>query len=139
MKQRNDPIPRIVHNNGLARPALSVSHDTLDALSARAGGGLEVTPEAALPRAALPLSRPSADTEEGSSITSIDDANGNPRVPLLTSYPNRDAYLGVGARRVRVTLENFPDGFGGLPIVLSPGCGIELALDPAAIRQQGAP
>lgn len=128
------------HITGLAWPAHSVSHDTLDALieRAHAGGGLDGTLAAALLHAELLLPRAPGDAEEGLSITTITDAHGNPHVPLFTSIPHLEAFCGAGTPRVRLTLENIPDGFGGIPIVLNPGSGVELAFDPAALLEQGA-
>jgi hypothetical protein len=37
-----------------------------------------------------------------------------------------------------ITLENLRDGFDGSPVVLNPGTGLELAFDPAAVRQGSA-
>ena len=40
--------------------------------------------------------------------------------------------------RVRLTLENVPDGSGDCPVVPIPGSRVELACDPAAVRELGA-
>lgn len=121
---------------GLAWPEHSVSHDVLDALIARAhaGGGLDATLAGALLRADLLLPRAPGDAGEGLAFTTIDDSHGDPHVPLFTSISRLEAFCGAGTPRARLTLQNLPDGFGGIPVLLNPGSGAELAFDPAALR-----
>ncbi len=128
------------HITGLAWPGHSVSHDALEVLIARAHatGGLDVALAGALLRAELLIPRAAGDTKDALSLTTIADAQGNAHVPLFTSIPRLEAFCGAGTPRVRLTLENFPDGFGGIPIVLNPGSGVELAFDPSAVRDLGA-
>lgn len=128
------------HITGLTWPGHSVSHDVLEVLIARAhaSGGLDVALAGALLRAELLIPRASGDTGDALSLTTIADAQGNAHVPLFTSIPRHEAFCGTGTPRVRLTLENLPDGFGGVPIVLNPGSGVELAFDPSAIRELGA-
>jgi hypothetical protein len=128
------------HIAGLAWPASSASHDVLDALIQRAdaSGGPDATLATALLRADLLLPRAPGDPKEGLSITTIADAQGNPHVPLFTSIPHLEAFCGPATPRVRLAISNFPDGFGGIPVVLNPGSGAELAFDPVALLERGA-
>lgn len=128
------------HITGLSWPGHSVGHDALEVLIARAHarGGLDVALAGALLRAELLIPRARGDAEDSLSLTTIADAQGDAHVPLFTSIPRLEAFCGAGTPRVRLTLENFPDGFGGIPIVLNPGIGLELAFDPSAVRELGA-
>lgn len=128
------------HVTGLTWPGHSVSHDALEVLIARAhaSGGLDAALAGALLRAEFLIPRAPGDTDDVVSLTTVADAVGNAHVPLFTSNPRFEPFCGNGTPRVRLTLENFPDGFGGIPIVLNPGSGVELAFDPSAVRELGA-
>jgi type III secretion system (T3SS) SseB-like protein len=125
------------HITGLSWPEHAVSHDDLEVLIARAhvSGGLDAELAGALLRAELLLPRTPGNTDEGLSITTIADAQGSPHVPLFTSIPRLEDFCGTGTPRVRLTLENIPDGFGGIPVMLNPGSSVELAFDPARVRE----
>ena len=53
---------------------------------------------------------------------------GEPRFEVYTSQEKLIARFGGVVRHARMTLDNFPEGFGGLPLVVNPGDPAEFAV-----------
>ncbi len=128
------------HVTGLPWPASAVGYDQLEAALAHARDTATIDDHLAalLRRADLLSVRARGDDESGFSIATVADSEGIAFVPLFSSIPRLQAFYGRDAPRVRLTLENFPDGFGGHPVVINPGSDLELALDLEAINRADA-
>jgi hypothetical protein len=69
-----------------------------------------------------------AETANALTMISASGPDGQPRFEVYTSQEKLIEQFGEVVRHVRMTLDNFPAGFGGLPMVVNPGDPAEFAV-----------